>query len=441
MNQTLFTISHDFIHDYLLWIWLVAGGLILLVWTARQGWAQAAGQFLPTFSVVAVAIYFLLPRLEVLDIDPQNPLGPLIPIGLAIRGYGVFLTLAIVSAVALVLYRCHQVGLNGERVLSLCFWMIVIGIVSARLFYVFQKWEQFDIQSPADFLGAIIDMTHGGLVVYGSFIGGVLAALFFFHRYQLPTWQTLDVLAPGMMLGLAIGRIGCLMNGCCYGGVCDPEYALGLNFPAGSPPYIRQLESGQLLGIVGTYDPKLDLPITVNEVKPGSPADKLGIQPQERLRVDLNGQLLALLGPVLFKQVQADVHLEILSSRKSIFRWPVTDLPQWSAPVHPTQIYATTSGLLLAALLWFFFPFRQYQGQVFVGLLLLYPVCRYLEEAIRDDEPGWLGTPWTISQWISMVLFGVGIVVAVLLPRWSGRPGSTGRETTPTDRRINPDIR
>lgn len=421
MNPTLFTISHDFIHTYLIWIWLLLGGLVLLVATARHGWAQAAGQILPTYLLVAVAIRFLLPRLEIFDIDPNDPLGKLVPVGLAIRGYGVFLTLAIISAVALVLYRCQQVGLNADRVLSLCFWMIIVGIISARLFYVLQKWDQFQIRSPGDFVGAMLDMTHGGLVVYGSFIGGVLAALFYFWRFKLPALQTLDVLAPAMLLGLAIGRLGCLMNGCCYGGICDPEYPLGLAFPAGSPPYVRQLESGKLLGVSGPFDSRQDLPITVQSIAPGSPAALLGIQPNEKLRVDLNGQQMVLLSPILFHQMSVDISLEILSSRGSIYRWPIKDLPRWSVPIHPTQIYAAVSGLLLAALLWFFFPFRQYPGQVFVGLLVLYPICRYLEESIRDDEPGWLGTPFTISQWISMVLFGVGLVVAVLLPRWANR--------------------
>ncbi len=421
MNPTLFTISHDFINTYLIWIWLALGGIVLLVTTVRQGWAQAAAQFLPTYLLVAVAIHFLLPRLEISDIDPNDPTGKLIPIGLAIRGYGVFLTLAIISAVALVIYRCYQVGLNADRVLSLCFWMIIIGIIGARLFYVLQKWDQFQIRSPSDFFGAMIDMTHGGLVVYGSFIGGVLAALFYFWRFKLPALQTLDVLAPAMMLGLAIGRLGCLMNGCCFGGLCDPEYPLGLAFPAGSPPYVRQLESGKLLGISGLFDPKKDLPITVKGVASSSPAALLGIQPDEQLRVDLNGQQMVLLGPVLFDQVSVDIDLEILSSRGSIYRWPLKDLPRWSVPIHPTQIYATISGLLLAALLWFFFPFRQYPGQVFVGLMVLYPICRYLEESIRDDEPGWFGTPFTISQWISMALFATGLVAAVLLPRWTNR--------------------
>ena len=95
-------------------------------------------------------------------------------------------------------------------------------------------------------LGAILNVTQGGLVVYGSLIGALLGGLWFLRRHALPTLAVADLMAPSLVLGLALGRIGCLLNGCCYGGLCDAPW--GLTFPAESEPYKHQQSLGQLHG-------------------------------------------------------------------------------------------------------------------------------------------------------------------------------------------------
>ena len=76
-------------------------------------------------------------------------------------------------------------------------------------------------------------MAAGGLVVYGSFIGGMVGLWLFWRRYRIPLLATADLLAPSMVLGLALGRVGCLLNGCCFGGTCDLPWAV--TFPWNSP--------------------------------------------------------------------------------------------------------------------------------------------------------------------------------------------------------------
>jgi phosphatidylglycerol:prolipoprotein diacylglycerol transferase len=92
--------------------------------------------------------------------------------------------------------------------------------------------------------------------------------------------------------------------------------------------------------------------------------------------------------------------------------------------MHPAQIYATISALLVAAVLWFAFPWRRFDGQLFVWMLVLYPLCRLLEEVIRSDELGIWGTPLTISQWISVGLLVAGLGLWWVLQR---RPVLTWR--------------
>ena len=92
-------------------------------------------------------------------------------------------------------------------------------------------------------LGAVVNIAEGGLVVYGAFIGGVLGMLAFVRVYRLPLWAMCDLAVPSMALGLALGRIGCLMNGCCFGGPCQAAWAV--TFPADSPVHWHQVEHGQ----------------------------------------------------------------------------------------------------------------------------------------------------------------------------------------------------
>jgi phosphatidylglycerol:prolipoprotein diacylglycerol transferase len=74
----------------------------------------------------------------------------------------------------------------------------------------------------------MIMLQHGGLAWQGGLIGGTLAALFFIRKHRLPLAKTADLAAPYLALGQSIGRIGCFLNGCCYG----KEVAWGVYFPA-----------------------------------------------------------------------------------------------------------------------------------------------------------------------------------------------------------------
>ena len=110
--------------------------------------------------------------------------------------------------------------------------------------------------------------------MYGSLIGGMIALFIFTHRHHLPVLATCDLLAPSMMLGLAIGRIGCLMNGCCFGGPCDLRWAV--TFPPDSPPYESQVARGEMYGFRISGDPAK--PAVVLGVEPDSAAAKAGLR-------------------------------------------------------------------------------------------------------------------------------------------------------------------
>ena len=105
-------------------------------------------------------------------------------------------------------------------------------------------------------------------MVYGGFMAGVLGLLAFAYKYKLPALALADLIAPSMLLGLAFGRLGCLLNGCCYGGVCTLPWAV--TFPPQSFAYLSQIERGQMYGFRLSGDPNA-APILLS-VETDSPA-------------------------------------------------------------------------------------------------------------------------------------------------------------------------
>ncbi|MEM9411581.1 MAG: prolipoprotein diacylglyceryl transferase family protein [Planctomycetota bacterium] len=412
MRQTLFTIDHYLIaNHWILIFWLVAG-LAYCGFHWMRGAKSEVLQFLPVYAIGALVIFMVLPKLETLHVNPEDPDGQMVPHGLAIRGYGVFLTMAMIVGVSLVLIRAKSIGVDTEKTLSMIFWMIVSGLVGARLFYVIQKFETFQGLSTSQFLFKLVDMASGGLVVYGSLIGGLVAASTFMYLHKMPWRKVADILAPGMLIGLAIGRLGCLMNGCCFGGVCEPEFP-GVYFPAGSPPYMQQLSTGELIGIQGKFD-KDSYEIDVEEIEPQSLADQNGVKSGDRLSVYLTHQQRddrSIRLAAAKNGIKNEVVGVIESNAKSPSFISVDRLPDYSLKTHPTQIYSAINAGFLSAFLWFYFPFRRSDGEVFSLLLLIYPVARFILEMIRQDEAGQFGTSFTISQWVSFGTFGLGVMM------------------------------
>ncbi|MFO0959791.1 MAG: prolipoprotein diacylglyceryl transferase [Isosphaeraceae bacterium] len=159
-------------------------------------------------------------------------------LGLPIFGYGLMLFLAFLGSMQLAAWRARREGLDRELVLDLALYLFVGGLVGARLFYVIQKWGT-QIHS----VWEAFKIWEGGIVLYGSLIGAAVAFFLYRALRPFPLRPYLDCLAPSMALGVALGRIGCFLNGCCYGDLCEIP-GLGVSFPAGSAPWDQQVYAG-----------------------------------------------------------------------------------------------------------------------------------------------------------------------------------------------------
>lgn len=411
MRQTLFYIPHEvagipvFGLGWALGAWLVFSVIALIALSRRHGWTSEVQGYLPLMAVFGIALYALLPMLE------TRPPG-IEPLGLPIRGYGMFVVAGIVAGMSLSIFRAKQIGMDPELINSLAFWMFMLAIPGARLFYVIQKWDEFRRDTLLETLGATLKFTEGGLVVYGSVIGGILGLYLFSRRHQMSMFEIGDVIAPGMAIGLAFGRIGCLMNGCCYGGICE-GWPLAITFPQHasvelghySPPYAHQLTIGELHGFRMGVDKEGR--VTVLSVEPGGKAETAGLQTGMQI-TRLNGKEVTSLESAQRILLAGSPTISINADNIS---WTIGALPARSHPIHPTQIYSSINATLLCLVLWFAYPFRRRHGDVLLLLLVLYSIARFLLEAIRTDEAGQLGTALTISQLVSLGVLAVCIGV------------------------------
>ncbi len=442
MLQTLFVIPYE-----LDGVQIFGLGILLAVWAAvcvvgfavairRRGIDAEVRGYLPVALIVGLAV-FSLPKL--------------LPGGFAVRGYGVMMLLGIVSGVALALHRGRRAGIHPELIFTLAFWMFVTGIAGARLFYVIEYWDEYQRNHP-DFgerIAAMLNISEGGLVVYGSFIAVMIAVAVFVRKYRVPGLALVDLIAPSMFLGLAFGRIGCLMNGCCFGAECELPWSV--QFPWDSPPHQRQVARGhvELHGIWFGRKPKdafdnieIDpsAPPIIADVEPGSPAEKAGFAKGDRIRAiagvvqerndsgnlvwvapdrhEVNTIEAARHALLEFHGDGATITIEATSPQSDTEREPRVKSAQWtlsapprSLPVHPVQLYSAIDALLICLFLLAYSPYRRSDGEVIGLALLIYPIARYLEEAIRIDEFFVFGTGMSISQNISLLVFAAGIVV------------------------------
>ena len=232
-------------------------------------------------------------------------------------------------------------------------------------------------------------------------------------------------MAPAILLGLAIGRIGCLMNGCCYGGPCD--YPWAIEFPKNSPPYMAQLESGLSHGFhLKPIDQSLEATgaFLVTAIREGSPADKAGLRIDDVIG-SINGERLLgrrtsasqiaaqeLLGATTGSRIELG-----LGNRNSQVAWTADYAPKRSLPTHPAQLYSSLNAFLLCGLILAVAPYQRRDGALLALTLTIYPVTRFLLEIVRQDEAVVNQFGFTISQSVSFGILAVGILLWVFVSR------------------------
>jgi phosphatidylglycerol---prolipoprotein diacylglyceryl transferase len=161
------------------------------------------------------------------------------PVALPIYGFGIMLVMAFIFAPWLAWWRARREGLDGDAILDMGFWIFVAGLIGARALYCYEYWGR-DIHN----LMEAFQYWKGGIVYYGGVVGGAVGFFAYRRFYPFPIRPYIDVIAPSIALGTFFGRLGCFLNGCCYGDQCQLPWAV--SFPAESAAWWHQVKAGLL---------------------------------------------------------------------------------------------------------------------------------------------------------------------------------------------------
>ena len=270
-----------------------------------------------------------------------------------IYSYGVMVALAFITGIYLASKRAKQLNEEPQNILDLCLFIIISSIVGARLTFILTYWQYFK-DNPIK----IFYLQEGGLVFYGGMIFAVITAVVFLKLNKLKIFKYLDILAPSLALGHFFGRIGCFLNGCCYGKIVWNEK----------------------LAFLGVKFPKV-MEFTKNT----------------------NGSLYEnLIGSPPFID---HLHEGLVSEHACE-----------SLPVYPTQLFSSFYNLLIFFFLLYLFKKHSFDGQIWWSYLFIYSICRFIVEFIRaDNELLFIGL--TFSQIVSIFMLILSLIFYLALSK------------------------
>ncbi len=225
-------------------------GIGLLLAAAAAAWLAyrlilARGQFrdVPwaTFGLWAAAILIV----SIPAVAARMPVA-----SIPVFGYGFMLLVAFLSALWFARRQARRAGIDPDLMYDLGFWLLLPGIAGGRLAYLFQ-YGQYVFTAPdgtplqgRDLIFAAFNLSQGGLVLIGAIFGGAVGFFAFCWKRKVPALQLADVIVPSIFIGIGFGRLGCLLNGCCFGDACSLPW--GITFPHGSVPFQTLAERGFL---------------------------------------------------------------------------------------------------------------------------------------------------------------------------------------------------
>jgi phosphatidylglycerol:prolipoprotein diacylglycerol transferase len=285
-------------------------------------------------------------------------------LGIRLHSFSLTMLLACFGALALTAWRARRERLDPESVYGLSTWLLTGGIIGARAMYLKQHPEALHG------FGDLFKIWQGGIVFYGCILGGLIGSLIYWARHPFPFRPMADAVAPALAWGIALGRVGCFLNGCCYGSVTD--HRLAIEFPAGSPAWLRHVETG----LIPSFAPH-----------------SLAVHPTQ-LYAALDGLLLLALLTAYFPLRRRDGEVMALL----MITYPVTRFLNECLRGDEGAIFAGLSAAQLISVGLFL------AGLVTCGYLARQPRARYVDSAraaAPDPDPGPVPPPAeTVPQWL-----------------------------------------
>ena len=138
--------------------------------------------------------------------------------------YGVLLALAFLAGLWAAGWQARKAGLNPAAIADMGVYVLIAGLVGAKLLLLIVEWGHYS-RNPRE----LFSLVQSGGVFYGGLIGALPVAWWYARKHALSGWQTADVLAPAVVIGQSVGRIGCLAAGCCYGRAAEVPWAISFH--------------------------------------------------------------------------------------------------------------------------------------------------------------------------------------------------------------------
>lgn len=304
-------------------------------------------------------------------------------IHVTVKSYGLMMVIGFLAAVTVIRYLSRRFTPDPQYITNAALYSLIAGVVGARIFYVIHYFDQFR----GNLLG-VFAIWKGGLELLGGVILAIVVIYSYIRYHKLPLRHYLDVLAVGLMMALVFGRVGCFLNGCCFGKPTDLPWAV--RFPYGSFAYRSQVEP---------------------DLERERPEPHLALPPE------------------YFGYTEDDIYtLKPMGQLTPEQQREVTEGRYRCLPVHPTQLYTSLSAALCCLILFLVwkrarkaeeagrYPFLTRPGSVFGLMFVLYGILRFVMELLRDDNPYEIDH-LTISQLIGIGLFILGLAVIALFAR------------------------
>jgi phosphatidylglycerol:prolipoprotein diacylglycerol transferase len=161
---------------------------------------------------------------------------------LTLRAYGLMLATSFIVGMLVSANRARNRGIDPRHVYDLSLVILLSAVIGARLFHFAFHYEAYAVTGEPWL--QLLRIWDGGLMLFGGFIFALIGSLVYLRVKKLPLWEITDIIAPAVPLGLGFTRIGCFLNGCCFGRPTDSW--LGVVFPNNAPAY--SIKTGILPG-------------------------------------------------------------------------------------------------------------------------------------------------------------------------------------------------
>ncbi len=376
----------------------LAGVLVFSFWSPKSDSAESVDQKqLKRFEYgLNIAVILLIPGAGAMALELLG-----YSVSPRVYGYGLMLVCGFALSTLLAQWLARRAGENPTQITQIAILSLVGGIVGSRAAYVIKYPENFVNGS----LLEIVNISSGGLVYYGGLVLAATLVLVYMRIRRLPMRRFLDILSASIMLGLAFGRAGCLLNGCCYGSLARPDWPLSTSFAMYSKPLVK-LDGRQNPYSLMTDSPS---PVYADQLERGS------IFPDASLILSGPGQANLIGSLIAPRDFTAD---QIALAEKT-----------FSHPVKPAQVLGIINGVLLAGLLLVFYRIRRREGQVFALFLICYPITRFILELVRATDPHDISKGiFTHNQYTSVAMLAMGVVMMLSLRFVPASSGATWQQ-------------